>query len=110
MSKNGVEACASSDSSEAIPNLCPTTNTSHNCLEPITIYARFGSEPSGRLLPFVHAQFRAGEAPYSTDEYLMVNGQDYVIARSIEQYNGCRPRQHRRLQHDGPRQADLGPR
>jgi hypothetical protein len=84
---NGAAACASSDSSDVVPNLCPTTNTSQNCLEPTTIYGRLGSHPSGQFLPFVHAQFRAAGAPYSTDEYLMVNGQDYLIARSIEQYN-----------------------
>ncbi|MEM7025258.1 MAG: hypothetical protein AAF637_22120 [Pseudomonadota bacterium] len=79
--------CTSNNANEVVPNLCPANSKSTNCVTPITIYGRLGSSPSGQFLPFVHTQFKAGGAPYSTDEYLMVNTTETLLVRSIESYN-----------------------
>jgi hypothetical protein len=71
---------SSSSADEIYANVCSTGSTPEGCVEPITIY-------SNDFLGIAKGQLQAGGAPYSTDEYLMANGQDYLIARSIEQYN-----------------------
>ena len=69
----------SGTAAEIPATICPPTG-SFNCAQPVSIYAN-------QLRPFLKEELQAGGAPYSTDEYLMVLGQDYLIARSIEQYN-----------------------
>lgn len=84
VTENGGELskCASSDSGEIIPNLCLVSGASTWCSEPEIIY-------QNQFLPFVQAQFRAGGAPYSTDYYLMANGNRQLLVRSIETYNAA---------------------
>ena len=40
-------------------------------------------------MPFLYAQFAAGGAPLSTDDYLLVVGTDNLVMRSIETYNAA---------------------
>jgi hypothetical protein len=77
LSNNRPKDCESSEADDVIPNLCPATNTSENCQQPITIYGRLGSKPE-RSVPSVHLcpirdgwgadqqrQLPAGERPRS---------------------------------------------
>ncbi len=61
--------------------ICPAGAKSTNCYDPINYY-------NDVFFENVKSQMLAGGAPYSTDEYLMLNGSgnSYLLARSIEAY------------------------
>lgn len=70
----------SSSADDIIPNVCPSGTKSFDCLQPSTIY-------TNQFLPFTQAEFAAGGAPYSTNDFVLQIGQDYLLATSIENYN-----------------------
>ncbi len=64
--------------------VCPTTNMPDGCVDPIHYYV-------SPFRPNLVAQMTPGGAPYSTDQYVIMNATstDYAVllARSIEAYN-----------------------
>jgi len=63
-----------------LPQRLPDRLDARGCVQPITVY-------TSQFLAFTKAQLQAGGAPLSTCAYVIVNGNDYLLARSIEQYN-----------------------
>ncbi len=60
--------------------ICPAGAKTEGCVDPINYYNLF-------FVGNVKSQLRAGGAPYSTDEYLILNGNNpFLLARSIEAY------------------------
>lgn len=81
---------SATSASDVVSNLCPADTTSLNCTYPAIIYGQAGGQvTSGQLMPFLYAQFAAGGAPLSTDDYLVVNGTNALVVRSIEIYNAA---------------------
>jgi hypothetical protein len=93
---------------DVIDTICPSSNAPSACGTPQSWYA---TDSGGNITSYLKSIFQWGCAPYSNDDYLMVNGYDYLIARSIEQYNvAADPGNTAGLQHDDPRRTDVGPR
>jgi len=70
------------DPTSVFKTVCPSNaaNPPAACVDPLTYYEL-------TFYPNLKDQVRAGGAPYSTDQFVMVNGQNYLAARSIEAYN-----------------------
>ena len=70
----------SQTSDDIIPNICPSSGSMPSeCASAINAYPNY-------FLPVAKAQLQAGGAPYSTDDFLMQNGQNYLLAFSLEKY------------------------
>ncbi len=72
------------DIDSTLPDICDSSegSASYYCTQAQTTY-------TNQVLPFLTDQIAVGGAPYSTDEYVIVNGNDWLIATNLEAYTAA---------------------